>query len=159
MTNTRAFKIDQYWPSAIGFDKYFSEIEKMVSGPRESTTFPPHNIIKTGDHTYVVELAIAGFSKNDITIKIIDNILEIKGAKDESSDTAVQYLHKGIGMRAFTKAIKLSDTIEVRGAEYRDGILRVVLENVIPDAKKPREIKIQDSITTVATKELLLETD
>jgi molecular chaperone IbpA len=101
-------------------------------------------------------LAIAGFTKQEVTITLKDGLLEIKGQKNPEEE--VQYLHKGIGTRSFIKTIKLADTVEVRGAEFKDGILRVGLENVIPESKKPRTIEIGDELTLVAKpKELLVE--
>jgi molecular chaperone IbpA len=123
-----------------------------------ASTFPPHNIIKVDEYQYIVELAIAGFNKQEVTITLKDALLEIKGQKNPEEE--VQYLHKGIGTRSFIKTIKLADTVEVRGAEFKDGILRIALENVVPESKKPRTIEIGDSLTLVTKeKELLVEDD
>lgn len=133
------------WPSTVGFDNLINELDVLLNAQQNVTSFPPHNIIKLDDYQYVVELAIAGFNKQEVTITLKDGLLEIKGQKDSDQDH-VQYLHKGIGTRSFVKTIRLADTVEVRGAEFKDGILRVGLENVIPDAKKPRQIEIQDQL-------------
>jgi molecular chaperone IbpA len=95
----------------------------------------------------VVELAVAGFSKDEIDIQVQENTLTIKGEKAEGTPN-LEYLHRGIGTRSFTKTITIADTIEVKGAEYKDGILRVGLENIIPEHKKPRNIEILDNLTT-----------
>jgi molecular chaperone IbpA len=107
----------------------------------------------------VVELAIAGFNKQEVTITLKDSLLEIKGQKNPEEE--VQYLHKGIGTRSFIKTIRLADTVEVKGADFKDGILRIALENVIPDAKKPRNIEISDFLPVIKSKdkELLVEND
>jgi molecular chaperone IbpA len=142
------------WPSSVGFDNIINELDALLNAP--TSTFPPHNIIKLDDYQYIVELAIAGFTKQEVTITLKDGLLEIKGQKNPEEE--VQYLHKGIGTRSFIKTIKLADTVEVRGAEFKDGILRVGLENVIPESKKPRQIEIGDELTLVAKpKELLVE--
>jgi molecular chaperone IbpA len=145
------------WPQTIGFESMLREIDEMLTAPLNSQSFPPHNIIKVDEYQYIVELAIAGFNKKEVTITLKDGLLEIKGQKNPD-DTEVEYLHKGIGTRSFIKTIKLADTVEVRGADFKDGILRVGLENVIPESKKPRQIEIGDELALVTKpKELLVE--
>lgn len=130
-------------PSTLGFERFFDEVERMLDGEVKVPTqsFPPHNIIKLDDNRYVVELAVAGFSKDEIDVTVADGTLTIKGEKQDKTDS-VQYLHRGIGTRSFTKSLTVADTIEVKGAEFKDGILRIGLENIIPDHKKPRKIEI-----------------
>jgi molecular chaperone IbpA len=143
--------------STLGFDRFFTEVEKLLDSdlkPQTATAFPPHNIMKVDESHYVVELAIAGFSKDEIDITLQEGNLVIKGSKQEKTD--VTYLHRGIGTRSFTKTLTLADTIEVRGAEFVDGILRVVLENVIPESKKPQKIEIGLDLKTFKP-ELLTE--
>ncbi len=129
--------------STLGFDRFFGEVEKMMNleAPKVTSAFPPHNIIKLDEARYVVELAVAGFSKDEIEITVEDGSLIVKGVK-EDKETEVQYLHKGIGTRSFTKTLTIADTIEVQGAEFKDGILRIGLVNVIPESKKPKKIEI-----------------
>lgn len=145
------------WPQTIGFESVLKEIDDLLAAPLNNQTFPPHNIIKLDDYQYIVELAIAGFNKQEVTITLKDGLLEIKGQKNPD-DAEVQYLHKGIGTRSFIKTIRLADTVEVKGAEFKDGILRIGLENVIPESKKPRNIEIGDELALVVKpKELLVE--
>jgi molecular chaperone IbpA len=128
--------------NTLGFDRFFNEVERLLeSDVKPTTSFPPHNILKLDDSHYVVELAIAGFSKDEIDITVKDSVLTIKGEKEEKTPDA-QYLHRGIGTRSFTKTLTIADTIEVKGAEFKDGILRIGLENIIPEHKKPRKIEI-----------------
>ncbi len=133
--------------TTLGFENFFRDVEKLLDMDVSKTnpSFPPHNIIKLDDTHYVVELAVAGFSKDEIEITTQDGTLTIKGDKKESQ-TDVQYLHRGIGTRSFTKQLTIADTVEVKGAEFKDGILRVGLENVIPEAKKPRKIEIGNEL-------------
>ena len=133
--------------STLGFDKFFDEVEKLMSMDvqKSVSNFPPHNILKLDESHYIVELAVAGFSKDEIDISVENGTLTVKGVKEEKEST-VQYLHKGIGTRSFTKTLTISDTIEVRGAEFKDGILRIGLENIIPEHKKPRKIEIGESL-------------
>ena len=131
--------------TTLGFENFFRDVEKLLDMDVSKTnpSFPPHNIIKLDDTHYVVELAVAGFSKDEIEITTQDGTLTIKGDKKEGQ-TDVQYLHRGIGTRSFTKQLTIADTVEVKGAEFKDGILSVGLENVIPEAKKPRKIEISN---------------
>jgi molecular chaperone IbpA len=133
--------------STLGFDRFFDEAERLlkVNSRTLTTSFPPHNIIKLDDFRYLVELAVAGFSKDEIEISVDAGNLIIKGEKKEK-DNNVQYLHRGIGTRSFTNTLTVADTVEVRGAEFTDGILRIALENIIPDSKKPRKIEIGKSL-------------
>jgi molecular chaperone IbpA len=133
------------YQSTLGFDKFFDDVEKLLTMDIQKSTFPPHNILKLDDTRYIVELAIAGFSKDEIDISVNAGVLTVKGEK-EDKESDVQYLHKGIGTRSFTKTITVADTIEVKGAEFIDGILRIGLENVIPEHKKPRKIEIGNDL-------------
>jgi len=129
--------------TTLGFERFFDDVEKLLASDvaKVSTSFPPHNIIKLDESRYVVELAVAGFSKDEIDITVEDGSLIVKGEKKDK-ETEVTYLHRGIGTRSFTKTLTVADTIEVKGAEFKDGILRIGLENIIPEHKKPRKIEI-----------------
>ena len=146
--------------SSLGYDSMFDELERMLNAqPTGIDKYPPHNILKLDEYNYVVELAVAGFSKDEIDITINDGKLIIKGEKN-GNEATVEYLHKGISNRSFTKTISMVDSVEVRGAEYADGILRISLENVIPESKKPRKIDITYGglpLVEPTVKELLTE--
>jgi molecular chaperone IbpA len=135
-------RLTPLYHTTLGFENFFDEVEKLLNSDlKPTTTFPPHNILKLDDNHYVVELAVAGFSKEDIEVSVNDGELIIKGNKEDKAESG-EYLHRGIGLRSFTKTLRIADTVEVRGAEYKDGILKVGLENIIPDHKKPRKIEI-----------------
>lgn len=138
-------------PSSIGFDgvlKHLENTQKQMI--KYASNFPPYNIKKTADNTYVIEIAVAGFGKQDIEVEMQDGVLTIKGATSLDTLTKdgadVTYLHKGIADRAFTRKFALSDTIEIKNAELLNGMLKVWLENIIPEAKKPRKIDITDAV-------------
>lgn len=153
---TRLQQLTHLYPSFVGFDNLFNEIERMVANTQPpAQTYPPHNVIKVEDNQYVVEMAVAGFSKDDISIELEDGTLTIKGEKKNKSE--FNYVYRGIATRSFTKSIRLVETMEVVGAEFRDGILRVGLENIIPDHKKPRKIAISDAISFDGKQTLLTE--
>jgi molecular chaperone IbpA len=133
--------------TTLGFERFFDDVERLLASDvaKVSSSFPPHNILKLDESRYVVELAVAGFSKDEIEITVEDGTLTVKGDKKEK-DTDVQYLHRGIGTRSFTKTLTVADTIEVKGAEFKDGILRIGLENIIPEHKKPRKVEIGNEL-------------
>jgi molecular chaperone IbpA len=131
------------YPSTLGFETMLRDIESIMQNSVETVSdkFPPHNIIKVNDTHYMVELAIAGFDEKEIDITVKDGLMTVIGEK-EQADNEVNYLHKGIGTRSFSKTIRLADTIEVQGAAFKNGILSIGLENIIPESKKPKKIEI-----------------
>ena len=152
MTQLGRISFGPLFHQTLGFENFIRDVEKLLDNDIKTHTnnsFPPHNIVKLDDSHYVVELAVAGFSKDDIEITVDNGTLSIKGNQTNKDET-VNYLHRGIGMRSFTKNITIAETIEVRGAEFKDGILRVGLENIIPEHKKPRKIAIGESLSNFA---------
>ena len=131
------------YPSTLGFETMLRDIESIMQNSVETVSdkFPPHNIIKVNDTHYMVELAIAGFDEKEIDITVKDGLMTVKGEKQQT-DNEVNYLHKGIGTRSFSKTIRLADTIEVQGAAFKNGILSIGLENIIPESKKTKKIEI-----------------
>ena len=128
-----------YHPSYIGFDRVFSLMNDL-NAPI-SANYPPYNLVKTDENKYLIELAIAGFAKEQLKISIQENILTIAG--DNSSEEEGYVIHRGIAARAFTRKFTLADTVEIRDIVLKDGMLRIYLENVIPEAKKPRTLEIK----------------
>ena len=145
----------------VGFEEQvdrFSKIQKDVT--KNISTYPPYNILKTGDTTYAIERAVAGFSRSEIDIQIEENILTVTG--ESKPVIPFTYMFKGIAARDFTRTFALEDQIQVRDAEMINGMLRIFLERIVPDHKKPKKIVINDveSNKTKKTKpmgELLLE--
>jgi len=128
-------------PATVGFDRLWTTIEDITNDPATSkpTNYPPYNIIKTGDLDYQIEIAVSGYSDNDIDISYANNELVVTGSKDNDDR---EYLYKGISAKKFTHKYKLADTVIVKSAEYENGILVINLENVVPEEKKPRKIEI-----------------
>lgn len=138
MTNARRFTADLLNdPFFIGFDRM---VDRMRTATPGQTNYPPYNIVKTDESNYAIELALAGFNDDEISIEVKDGVLTVEGRKDEDAKT--EYLHKGISARHFSRTFTLADTIVVRDAEFVNGILTIGLENVIPEEKKPRKIEI-----------------
>lgn len=124
-------------PFLIGFDRM---IERMRDTAPNQQAYPPYNIVKVDDDQYELQLAIAGFTYDDLDIQIKEGVLTIEG-KQEATDEK-HYIHRGISGRSFSRVFTLADTVVVNGADLIDGILTIKLENVIPEAKKPRKIEI-----------------
>ena len=147
MTNKALSIFNQLRPVTIGFDNVFNQFERMFDHQFDSISvpnFPPYNIVKTGDNKYDVELALAGFNKKDIDVTVEDGILTIKSiVKDSKEDKEEGVIHKGIAKRYFSKSFTIADDVEVKGAELKDGLLKVSLERIIPEAKKARTITIK----------------
>ncbi len=127
----------QFRPFAIGFDRYFEDLERMSS--HTQTNYPPYNVVKVDDEHFTVEVAVAGFSKDDISVTKEKNLLIIEGkVEDDSKD----FVHKGLASRAFKRSWTLADNVEIETAKLVNGILSVGLEKVIPEEDKPVSIKI-----------------
>jgi molecular chaperone IbpA len=141
-TLTSAYGLDRLLPSALGFENAFAALDNAAHLLTASqTAFPPVNIIKTGDYTYNVELAVAGYKRDEIDITTEKNSLRVTGKKVDKDER--EYLAKGIAGRTFSRQFVLSDTVVVRDANLADGILSIELENVIPEEQKPRKITIK----------------
>ena len=126
----------------IGFDTMFDQLERRFANQIQNN-YPPHNIIRTGENTYAIEVAVAGFAKNEVLVTIENNELSIKGEKvDTVVDENIQYLHRGLASRDFVRVFPLAEHIEVKGAEIKDGILTVKLERIVPEELKPRVIDV-----------------
>ena len=157
ITFGHAFKdMDKFF---VGFDDQLNRLAKIHDDVTKNIpNYPPYNIKKTGDNNYVIELAVAGFAKQDIEIEFADDKLIIKGntKDDESSD----FLFKGIAARNFTRTFVLDDQIEIKDAAMLNGMLKIALERIIPDHKKPKKIEVKDSdevFTTKSNKQFLTE--
>ena len=128
---------------SIGFDRMFDSLTS-ASGYTQQTNYPPYNIIKKSDTEFLIEVAIAGFSKDDVEVRMAENRLNISSIDLKNSEMDnTEYLHKGISARSFKRAFTLSDDVVVKEANMENGILSIAMERVIPEDKKPRTIKIK----------------
>ena len=148
MTNKAISIFNQLRPLSVGFDDVFDHFESMFDGPTLSvgSNYPPYNIVKTGKNTYDVEVALAGYGKKDIDVTYEDSMLTIKSIKDKETKEVEDnegMLHKGIAKRMFSKSFTIADDVVVKGAELKDGLLKVSMERIIPEAKKARTITIK----------------
>ena len=133
--------LNRFDPFFVGFDKLFDQLSSFDT-ERNQPNYPPYNIIQTDDDNYTIEVALAGFTQEQIKVTHLPetNSLVIEGS-NENTDT--QYLHQGIASRKFQRSWTVADSIEVTDAEFADGVLRIQLENVVPDEKKPKQIEIK----------------
>jgi len=147
MTKSHLSIFNQLRPVTVGFDPIFDRFESMFNDDffaHQGTNYPPYNIMKTGDYTYNIEIALAGFSKKDIDVSYEDGIITVKSIHEaKTNDDQSGVLHKGISKRMFTKSFSIADDVEVKGAELKDGLLTIALERIIPESKKPRSIEIK----------------
>jgi|TARA_R110000765_G_scaffold88592_1_gene169369 molecular chaperone IbpA len=126
---------------AVGFDSILSRLAEITIDKPESPNYPPYNIRKIDDLKYSIDLALAGFGKKDISVDYADNSLTIKSIKDESKKDDI--VHRGISHRSFTRTFALSDDVIVNDAKFENGLLSIELEKIVPEEKRPKEIKIK----------------
>ena len=131
------FTLDKYMPYTIGFDSFFNSLDSITSDVKG---YPHYNIKKLDDNKWSIELALAGFSKDDIEIEVKDNVMTINGELKEESN---EYVYKGISSRKFSKSFTLAEFTECESAKMEKGILSIILEKNIPEDKKPQKVKIK----------------
>jgi molecular chaperone IbpA len=144
MTNLhiRSFDIPSLHRHAIGFDKMFEELSRTFANSK-ADNYPPHNVVQLNETNFVVEVAIAGFKESEIDVELKDNVLTVKGEKVKAEDAPeLEYLHRGISTRNFTRNFPLAEHVEVRGATVENGILAIALERIVPEEAKPKKISI-----------------
>jgi len=122
----------------VGFDRYFNGHFSNTNG-----NYPPHNIVKYDESHYGIEIAVAGFSKEEITVEVDQDQLTVRGEHNVPADPEYQYLHRGLAARDFEQTYTLAEYMEVRGAEVKDGMLKIEIERIVPEALKPRQIEIK----------------
>ena len=149
MTNKALSIFNQLRPLSVGFDDVFSHFESMFDHQYDAinvSNYPPYNIVKTGDNKFDIEVALAGFNKKDINVTSENGMLTIESKEDDKSkdkDKDGEVLHKGISKRYFKKSFTIADDVEIKGAELKDGMLRVSMEKIVPEAKKLKTIEIK----------------
>ena len=149
MTNKAISIFNQLRPLSVGFDDMFDHFESMFDIP--TVNYPPYNLVKTGDNKFDIELALAGFNKKDIDVSVENGLLTIESkvksvvndsvGADASKDE--EMIHKGISKRYFKRSFTIADDVEVKGAELKDGLLKVSMEKIIPESKKLKTITIK----------------
>ena len=144
----KELSINNLRPLTVGFDRFFSDWEEMFSNDffKTPSNWPAYNIVEKKDNHYDIEVALAGFNKKDIKVSYADGQLSIESVKNDKTkekDENGNIIHRGIAKRYFKKSFSVADNCEVKSAELKDGLLRVSLERIIPEAQKPRIIDIK----------------
>jgi molecular chaperone IbpA len=122
----------------VGFDRYFT------APHHQNGNYPPHNIVKYSDDSYGIEVAVAGFSKEEVTVEVDQDQLTIRGIKNRPNvDVGIEYLHRGLAARDFEQTFTLAEYMEVRGAKVENGMLQIDIQRLVPEALKPRQIEIK----------------
>ena len=131
------------WPRAnfVGFDRIWNELDTALTNSVDNTNvFPRHNIVKVSDESFMIELALAGYDHDDLSVELEDGILAISG---EREDGEVNYLHKGISTKKFRRTFRLNENVEVKDAKFTNGLLIIHLEHNVPEEKQPLQIEIK----------------
>ena len=139
----------QLRPVSIGFDNLFDHFENFFDDDQSfhtslTSTFPFYNIVKKGNNKFDIEVALAGYDKKDIEVEYEDNLLRIKSVKETKSDKEKDgVIHQGIAKRSFSKAFTIANDVEIKGAELKNGLLKISLEKIVPEGKKPKTITVK----------------
>ena len=145
MTTSTLSLFNKLRPVSVGFDSVFDHFESLFNeSPSLHTNYPPYDILKTDEHSYVIELAVAGFSKKDIEVTVENGVFTVESDhKGNAESSGQEIIHRGISKRYFKKSFSISDDVEIRGAELKDGLLRISMEKIIPESRKRKEISIK----------------
>jgi molecular chaperone IbpA len=140
MTRTMTLDFPHFGRSAVGFDRLFSELERSFNNS-QTTTYPPYNLVEINENEWMISVAVAGFSMENLDITLDKNILTIEGTTPNTNED-VKYLHKGIGGRNFRRSFTLADHIEVQSAQLELGVLNIHLVRKVPEELQPKKIAI-----------------
>ena len=139
----RNFDLSPLYRSTVGFDRFGSMLDQLMSGDASAPTYPPYNIEKVAEDAYRISLAVAGFGEDDLNIELKDQGLTVTAKKRETAeDKGKSYLYRGIAERGFERRFQLADHMKVTGANIENGLLHIDLMREIPEALKPRNIAI-----------------
>ena len=140
MTKITSFDLTPFYRNTVGMDRLFDRITSQIDAA--AGNYPPYDIVKTGDDTYEIRVAAAGFRQDEIEVEFHEGTLKIHGSHDDKISPEVEYLHHGISNRTFIRTFSLADYVEVREAIMKDGVLTVKLERIVPESQKPKKIAV-----------------
>ena len=138
----RTFDLSPLYRSSVGFDRMFSLLDSSAGFETGGSAYPPYNIERTGDNAYRVTVAVAGFAESELSIESKQNTLTIKGEQKPKTEGKAEVLYQGIAARAFERVFRLADFVEVKSAVLQNGLLHIELVRELPEAMKPRSIRI-----------------
>ena len=145
----RTLNLDPFWRTTVGFDRLFDMMDESLRFEPQDN-YPPCNIVRTGEDTYRISLAVAGFKPEQVNVTFHQNTLIINGQANQKQDH-VEYVHRGIAARPFERRFSLADFVEVKHASFEDGLLQIELERKVPESMKPRKIDVTVGNTQVHT--------
>ena len=149
----RSFDFTPLYRSAIGFDRMANLLDSISRTEQSQPGYPPYNIELIGEDQYRITMAVAGFNQSELNIEVNQNNLTISADK-KADDSARTYLHQGIAARSFERRFQLADHVQVRSADFENGLLHIELVREIPEAMKPRTIPINvGSVSNIESKE------
>ena len=141
----RRYDLSPLYRTSVGFDHFAELLDKAFSQDVVSNSYPPFNVEKTSEDRYLISLAAAGTSEDDLSVEVRENQLIVSARKSEESEDDGRFLHRGIARRSFERRFRLADHVQVDGASYVNGMLNIELVRVVPEALKPRRIEITSS--------------
>ena len=141
MTKITSFDLTPFYRNTVGIDRLFDRITNQIDAAATGN-YPPYDIVKTGDDTYEIRVAAAGFRQGEIDVEFHEGRLTIQGSKAPTEKAEIEYLHHGISNRSFVRTFTLADYVEVQEAVMQDGILTVKLKREVPESQKPKSIAI-----------------
>jgi len=142
MTKITSFDLTPFYRNTVGIDRLFDRIVNQIDHASTSNNYPPYNIVETGENTWEVQVAVAGFSQCDLEVTVVDGELVVTGEKSDSVPDGHVYRHQGISARKFIRTFSLGEYVEVQSAIARDGILTVKIKRIVPESAKPKKITI-----------------
>jgi len=142
MTQLTRFDTNALNRALLGFDTMFNDFEHRYANQLKDN-YPPYNIVKHNEDTYEIEIAVTGFAKDEIIVEIDQNQLIVKGIRNKNSDVTAEFLHRGLALRDFTRLWTLAEHMEVGEGTIKNGVLTIELKRIVPDALKPRVLKIK----------------
>jgi molecular chaperone IbpA len=151
MTKLTTLDLTPFYRNSIGIDRLFDRIVNQIDSGA-STNYPPYDIVRTGDETYEIRVAVAGFVQADIDVEFNNGTLIVKGEKatEVGANAEVEYIHHGISGRSFIRTFSVAEYVEVKDAVLADGILTVKLERLVPESQKPKKIAVLYQSTLAA---------
>ena len=126
----------------VGFDTMFNDFETRFSN-QINNSYPPYNVVKYDNDTYEIQIAVSGFDRDEVSVEIDQNQLIVKGERRRTEDTSIQYLHRSLATRDFTRAWTLAEHMEVGEGKIKNGVLTIALTRVVPESLKPRQLKLK----------------
>lgn len=143
----RQFDLAPLYRNTVGFDRLFALLDQSV-GLDAAPTYPPYNIERTGENTYRITVAVAGFTDQDLSIEVKENTLSVRGEQKASEGRKAEVLYQGIAARTFERRFQIADGVQVTGASLENGLLHLDLVREIPESKKPKQIPIATRTAT-----------